>query len=362
MDAFSKQNPNLQLVWDASSLKSFQFCPRHYQLNNLQGWQNASVDLAFGRLIASALERYQKMRLGGTAKQDALLATVKWAMFETYVDGVGQWGGHYEDMWKCEGTEKYRNENSRVAKCPWSFKRVMFPGPQPEICSSCGSKTISMRMYCPDDDKKNRHTLISSIIAYADSQPDDIKEGLYPYTFEDGTPAVELSGKMPLPLQSQGGEPFVLSWNFDYIGVWGDDEKFIVDNKTTTKALDDKFFRSYAIDTQFDTYDLIGSIAYPTVGINGTMVDAIQVTATGVNLGRRPFYKNEAQREEHLHDLTWWIRQAEQMALLGYWPMNKRNCWLCPFNTVCSQPPSQREGFLKANFERGERWNPAKER
>ena len=120
MQAFSSHNPNEQIAWDASSLKSLQFCPRYYQYANLEGWKSPSVDLAFGGLVSSGFERYQKARLVGKSRDDALLEVVRWAMEETYYEGavgvgVGdtpglqwnepdtQWGGHYEDLWKCSG-------------------------------------------------------------------------------------------------------------------------------------------------------------------------------------------------------------------------------------------------------------------
>src|SRR6478609_67884 len=142
-DAFSTINPDLQIVWDASSLKSIQFCPRHYQYANLEGWQSPSVDLAFGRLLASALERYQKSRLDGKTKLEATLVAVRWAMEETYTpeheEGHGyheatQWGGHYELMWKCKGETKYKNEKGNRAKCPYSFVSAWFPGSGPDFC------------------------------------------------------------------------------------------------------------------------------------------------------------------------------------------------------------------------------------
>lgn len=373
--AFSDINPALQIVWDASSLKSVQFCPRHYQYNNLEGWQVDKVDLVYGRLIASALELYQKARLDGKTKTEATLAAVRWALEETWYPEVEeahdlgehhdvsvQWGGRYETLWKCEGTTPYKNDKGNRAKCPFAFERSWFPGDPPAVCGVCRSGIKTERRYVPDDDKKNRHSLIRAIIWYADDQPEELEEGLYPYTFPNGQKAVELSGKLPLPYSAQStGERYVLAYNFDYIGVFGQ-ELFIVDNKTTTKSLNDKFFNGYSPDTQFDTYDMIGSLVFPAIEIKGTLVDAIQVMVGGVEFGRRPFYKTEEQREEHLADLQSWLEAAEGYAVRRYWPMNKRSCWLCPFSKVCSLPPSQREGYLKSNFTKGERWNPARER
>lgn len=361
MSAFSEHQPNVQLAWDASSLKSFQKCPRHYYYANLQGWQNPSVDLAFGRLVASGLERYQKIRLDGKSREDAILGVVRWALEETWTDDTHQWGGHYENMWKCEGTEKYKNEKGNKAVCPYAFKAVWFPGAAPDVCGTCGSGIRQERQYVADDAKKNRHSLIRTLIWYGLDQPEELDDGLRPYVFADGTKAVELSGRMPLPYRTAMGEQYLLTWNFDYLAQFGD-EVFVADNKTTGKSLDEKYFDTWSPDTQFDTYAMVGSIAFPAVNIQGTVVDAIQLLANDVDFGRRFYYKNDEQHEEHLYDLKWWLDSAEHSAVTGYWPMNKNACWLCPFKKVCSQPPSLRDGYLKQNFQKQPRWDPTAER
>jgi len=359
--AFSEHNPRLQLAWDSSSLKNYQFCPRFYQYTNLEGWQTENVNLVFGRLFASGLERYQKMRLDGSSKEDAVLAVARWALEATYNEDGTQWGGSYADMWKCDGTGKYKNEKGNRAVCPYAFKAFWAPGAPPDQCPACHSPVITSRQYVPDDQKKNRQTLVRALIQYGLDQPDDLADGLMPYVFSDGTMAVELSGRMPLPWRNTFGEQYILTWNFDYIGVFGD-EKYIVDNKTTAKSLDDKFFDAYSPDTQFDNYDLIASIAFPALDIKGMMIDAVQMLVGGFEFGRRAYAETETQREEHLADLRVWLNDAEHSALTGYWRMNKRNCWLCPFKQVCSQAPENREAFLKNHFNKGPVWDTLQER
>jgi hypothetical protein len=387
MTAFSKHNPNLQIAWDASSLKSFQFCPRHYQYANLEGWQNGSVDLAFGRLIASGLERFQKARLVGQSIEDALVAVVRWAMEETYTQGRiptriddgedpstvdpgdelnspkpgTQWGGRYETMWKCDGSMPYKNSKGNRAKCPFAFEKAWFPGDPPDICTECRGGIVVERRYVPDDARKNRQSLIQALVWYGLEQPEDLADSYHPYVFPDGTMAVELSGRLPLPFKNHYGEDYILTWNFDYIGQFGS-MLFITDNKTTTKTLNSKYFDQYSPDTQFDTYAMVGTLAFPDLNIRGTMVDAVQIMVGGIAFGRHPFYKVEEQHEEHLHDLEVWIQLAEQYAIHGYWPMNKRNCWLCPFKQACSQPPAMRDRYLASNFQKQDRWNPLHER
>lgn len=377
MEAFSTHNDKLQVAWDASSLKSLQFCPRYYQYSNLEGWQAESVDLEFGRLIASGFEMYQKLRLDGKSKDEAVLAVVRWALTETYYPGTGhvdfdedsnehwhqdtpdtQWGGRYETMWKCDGTQPYKNAKGNRAKCPMALEKVWFPGDPPDICTTCRAGIRVERLYITEH-QKNRQSLLRALIWYADNQPENIDDGYRPYVFPDGTKAVELSGRIPLPYKNSYGEDYILTWNFDYIGQYGS-ELFITDNKTTKKGLNSQFFDAYSPDTQFDTYDMVGSIAYPGLNIRGVMVDAVQVLVSGVEFGLHPYYKSEGQREEHLRDIGIWLAQAEMYALQGYWPMNKRNCWLCPFKQTCSLDPSQRAAHLAANFPKRPEgpWNP----
>ena len=382
-NSFSKHNDRLQIAWDASALKSLQFCPRSYQYGNLEGWRTSSVDLDFGRLIAEGFERFKKSRLDGATTDEALLQVVRWALEATYYEATEcvqgcheeqtcgsdpchmqdtQWGGRYESLWHCKGDKPYKNAKGNRAKCPNSHAGVFFPGDAPDICVECHGGTIeTVRMYVPDSPNKNRQSLLRTLVWYGLSQPEDIRDGYRPYVFPDGTQAVELSGRLPLPWRNSYGEQYILSWNFDYIGEFGV-EHFITDNKTTKKTLDSSFFNAYSPDTQFDTYAMVGPIAYPDLNIKGVMLEGVQILVGSSAFGMHPYYKTEEQNEEHFYDMKVWIDQAERYALTGYWPMNKRNCWLCPFKGVCSLDPRDRQGALEANFKRQPRWDPLHER
>lgn len=318
------------------------------------------MDLSFGRYVASGLEMFQKARLDGCTIEQALLKVVRWALEATYFEDH-QWGGRYETMWKCDGLGKFKNDKGNRAKCPQAFEAVWFPGDPPDICVVCGSGIRIERRYIPDSKTKNRQTLLRALIWYGLEQSADLDDGLKPYVFPDGTKAVELSGKLPLPWKASTGEDFVLAWNFDYLGEFGE-ELFIVDNKTTTKPLNEGYFAGFSPDTQFDTYALVATLAYPDMGIRGTMVDAVSISASGADFGRRPYYKTEQTLEEHFKDLGIWLGIANASAEMDYWPMNKRSCWLCPFKQVCSQDPRMRQGFLASNFKNQGRWDPTEER
>lgn len=355
----SPSNPSLQVAWDSTSLGALQFCPRRYKYEHLDGWSGDQNDLQFGGYAASGFELYQKRRLAGDTKDQAQLAVVRFLLETTWHADGTQYGGSFVNEWRCTGTEKYKNAKGNTAKCPYSHKGVWFPefSRPGATCGECGSPTEVARNYAPNDPAKNRQTLVRMLIWYIEEQPENLEDGLHPYVFPDGTPAVELSFRLPTPWKSRYGDEYLLVGHLDYIGVFGA-EMFSVDNKTTTKTLGASFWQGYSPHYQMDTYDLTGSLLFPDLPISGVLIDAAQTMVSGARFARHPIYKTEAQREEHWQEIEYWIKQAEDFAAKGHWPMNKRNCWLCPFAGVCNKDPATRERILAEKFTKRELWNP----
>lgn len=362
MSAFSSHNPKLRLAWDSSSLGELMFCPYRYKLTYVDGWRGDQVDLQFGGFFASAVEVFHKARCDNLSLDDATLLAVQHALNETWIDGR-PWGGHYETEWRCTGETAYRNAKGNRAKCPYSHKGVWLPAPSPGTCGECGSPTVEEKHYIPNHKTKNRITLLRLVSWYCLSQPTDYDAGLRAYVFPDGTPAIELSFVLPTPWSSPYGEPYLLAGHLDKIASFGETEKFIVDNKTTTKSLTNQYFQTYSPNHQFDTYDMVGSLLFPDLDLQGIYVEAASISAKGAEFGLRKFTKTEEQRQEHLENIGYWIKQAEAMAENDYFPMNKRNCFLCPLKTICSKPASERDHALReAGLTQGPVWNPTETR
>jgi hypothetical protein len=359
---FSSKLPTLQLVWDSTSLRSLQFCPRSYQLGIIGGYRGSAIDLEFGVYFASAAETYAKSRLAGRTKDDATMDAVEEAVLKTWSEENGPWRGKYEELWRCTGVNKYRNKKGNAAKCPYSHKGRWFPGDKPSTCGECGSPTVSERRFIPEDTGKNRNTLLRIIAWYCMEQPETKEDGgLFPYAFPNGKPAVELSFKVPLPWKASTGEQFILSGHLDGIKTWGSDH-FISDNKTTKSWLGEKYWAQYSPNIQVDTYDLVGTLLWPQLKLQGMAIEAAQTLVGGAKFGINVFYRTEGQREETLADIQYWLGLAEKFAKDNYWPMNKTNCKMCSFQRICSKDPAQRERYLNnGDFER-KQWNPLEER
>lgn len=362
---FSKHNPNLQLLWDATSLTALQKCPRFYQLRIQEGWRRPeNTHLDFGSMLHEALETFQKARLGGAlipaATKEALRRVLQisgwyeggeWGSSYTWTP----WGGVYADRWRCTGTAPYKNEKGNKAKCPYSHAGKWQEAPIEITCPTCGSWTEIATHYLPDHPSKHRVSLLRMVAWFCDTQHET--EGLQPYAFPDGTPAVELQGVTPVGRKAPGGDDdYLFVTNIDELATWRG-RHYILDTKTTKNPLNPAFFRQFAPHSQLDLYDLFGSILYADLDIAGTAVRGIQVTKTGGAIATRLITKTEGQREEAWRDLNYWLDQAEALAATGYYPMNRASCRGCDFAGICDMDPEYRARTLAADFVQ-QRWHP----
>lgn len=373
--AFSQYNENVQLAWDSTSLGNLMFCPTKYKYSNLDGYVNHSIDLDFGILFHKAREVYLRAILRGASKAEATLKAVKWTVERTVEYGEdGEawtfWRGEYRPMWHCKGETKYRNDKGNRAKCPYSHVGRWEEGFGPTTCGECGSNTETQVLWCPEDELKHRYSLVSLVIWWCDDQPEKPDgDGVWPYRFPDGTEAVELPFRIPLPFEyktfdDEGinvAETYLLCGHLDNLGTHAG-QLYIVDAKTTARSLGKGYREGLSPNHQFDTYDLAASIMFPDLDFAGVLIDAASLLKSGANFAVVPLHKTDAMREEWLDDIEHWIKEAERYADTDHWPMNKRNCWLCEFKGICSIEKSKREMFLKANFEQRGRWNPLEER
>lgn len=376
---WSAAYPKLQIAWDATSLGEFMKCPRRYEYAIIGGYRaKKNADTEFGGYLAKAKEFWKKARLAGIDKEEALRGTLRFILSETWVQGAEAghcpcpdgcngcenptghpWSGRYHDVWKCTGANPYRNSKGNKAKCPWAHKGNWYPGPAPDVCGSCGSPTHSERRWFSDNPAKDRYALVRAIVWWSDDQPEE--GGVELLRFPDGTDAVELPWRMVLPYRI-GSESYLLVGYFDHMDQLGS-EVFIVDDKSTKNALGKFYWQQYAPHVQVDVYDLAGHVVFPSLPITGVRIDATQALIGGARFGAEVFYHTDSQREELLKDLGYWLELAERYAKDNYWPMNRSNCAICPFNGVCSRPPEERQALLD-NPEKFQRkhWNPLEER
>lgn len=312
--AFSPSVPGLQLFWDATSKEKFDTCPRLYFYTIIQGYQQGStpVDLTFGIAWHSAIERYHRLSAAGLPHEEALL----WTVAETY------------------------------------FRQLL----------------SSHEEYLPEDSKpeKTKSVLIRSLVAYLDHIKED---SLQTIILASGKAATELSFSIPI-----SNTPFFWCGHIDRLASQGQllDMRnpsesgipppiFVTDYKTTTSALDARYWAQWDLSTQMSGYLLGGKVFLPSC--RGLVVDATKLSVTGQEFGRYAITKTSAQLDDFFVDLLQGFEIAQAFARAGRWPRNPTSCIhygkVCAFHDVCKcGTDSLKEKFLEANFTR-RFWNPS---
>jgi hypothetical protein len=350
--------------WDATAIRSFMECPRKFQLSMLQGWDKiGNLDIEFGRIYHEACEMFDKLRLVGWEQEAASWEVFKRFFFETQ----GALETTYLPVWRCldpAQVPQIKDPTKLTAnrkRCEYA-KTDQFDGHrQGECCPGCGGATCDDWVVIAPNRNKNRDTLLRTILHYCDTADDRVQ----PWRFPDGTPAVELSFRLPLPLTSPDGDPYLLCGNMDGMIEFAG-EIVPRERKTTKNTPGLYFFDKYAPDVQIDTYDLAAWVLYSDLldpKPHGVMVEVTQVTPNFTKIERQIVTVPEERREEWMRDLTYWIKQAEACAKENYWPKNEASCGMnggCPFREVCRMAPSSRKRFMPGErfVKREVLWNP----
>ena len=310
-------NTSIQYAWDSTSLGMLKTCPQLYKYTMLDGWtpKEDSVHLRFGIEYHKALEEYDAERFDGKTHEDSVRQVV-------------------------------HNLLCRIAD--WN----------PNTDTKAGNY-------------KNPRTLLQLVIDYLDRYQIDPAQTA---VRKNGRPATELSFRFELdwgPTKDHNDDvmrqPYILCGHLDRV-VNFNDETFVMDRKTTTTTPSQYFFDQFSPNNQMTIYTIAGQVILEAT-IRGVIIDSAQVLLEKPNNFVRGFtYRTQAQLDEWLQDLRFWLNQAENYATVGYWPKNDTACDKfggCKFRGVCSRDPSVRERFLEADFNKlplEDRWNPLKPR
>lgn len=293
---------DFQFAWDSSTLGTLKECFRKYYLTYVLGYRpkGESIHLDFGSHYAKAMERFYKYRAQGATYDDALRETVRGALID--------------------------------------------------------SASMSA-----DFDKKNRQTLIRSIIWYFETYKVDDATTTKVVHLANGNPAVELSFKMPTGVSINGVE-LLYCGHIDRLVEFNGD-RFVMDQKTTGGTLGAYYFTQFNPDNQMSGYSLASRIIFNTP-VQGVIIDAAQIAVGFTSFARSITTRTESQLEEWLEDFADWTSLASLAAEKNRWPMNDKSCHKyggCPFRDVCSHDKLVRQNFLETRFE-VRYWNPLEER
>jgi hypothetical protein len=348
----------LKRLWDATRLSTFMACPERFRLSHVEGWtpQGVKTDLEFGSLVGDGLEVLVKEIVSGADPDAALKAALSRVLALSWNDEADAPRlGRYLDVWRCTGTEKFRNAAGRVAKCPFSHKGKLFPAPGPAVCS-CGSPTEEKSEWFAENPVKDRMQALRVVYLYSEM----LKSGaLRPVSITG--PDGKHHALVEHHWQTRFTKDDWLCGNLDSVKAMGDGEMaevFLSDYKTTKNALTDRYFSQYDPNVQVNLYDLVADrLLPPGVHYTGVAIEAFQVVNGGVNYSVRTFRASPARKAEFIKELLIWLSMAEQMAATGLWVRNRTSCTFCAFKEVCRADPLHRPMILRDHFSRM-RWNP----
>lgn len=291
--------PELQVSWDATSLKELQHCPRKYFFAVVLGFKTdkESFHLTFGRYYHRDLEVYDKALAKGASWEKAQ----ELAVFQALIDGHDWDSG---------------------------------------------------------DAAKNRFTLWRTVQWYTESYTPENNKVKFLLDHE-GKPLLELPFSFSLPFTAPGGHDYLACGYFDGL-VEAMGGLYVLERKTTGKTINTEWFKNFDVDCQIDMYSTASKIVYE-VPVRGVLIDGAQITANFSRFARAPSMRTEPQIEEFLVELEHWIKLAESFATNKFWPKATRFCFMCPFKTVCSRDPASQAATLFGEF-RVEDWDPTIDR
>lgn len=301
----------VQFGWDQTSIKLAEECLKKYQYRMLLGWRprGISVHLFFGGVYASALEHFHKYRAEGVEHNDALIYVVREALVASWI---------------------YEKDN------------------EGNIIQGTGGPWIS------DHNTKTRENLIRTIVWYFENFADDSCKTVI---LADGRAAVEHSFQLPVD------NGIIFSGHLDRLVEYGG-KIMIQDQKTTGSTITPRYFENYNPDTQISMYSFAGRAIFH-LPVKGVMIDAAQIAVGFTRFERGFIFADDASLEEWYDDTMQTIERAVKATKENHFPRNRSSCHKftgCEFRNVCSKSPHVREQFLKADFEKGKRWDPLESR
>ena len=206
-------------------------------------------------------------------------------------------------------------------------------------------KSTHLNAYFQAEEIKTRSRGLSSLIDYLDFYFKIDEKTLY---------KTRKGSALEEQYLIQLNETFSLMGYFDRVVKMGN-QLLIMDQKTTGKSLDKKFFQDFHLATQTFGYLYAGNIIFPEP-VTGFIVDGISIQKRGVRFVRHRIQFTPSQIDEWhssiLDELEEYSKKSRKTK--DDWPMNPSACYFCPFKKVCEAAPELRPAILKNNYKKAQ--------
>lgn len=332
---------SIQYAIDSTSIGWMKTCPRLYQYQMIENWRpnEESVHLRFGLEYHQALHDYELAKATGIPHDDAVHDTLHELMART------------DDF---RPDHKYKNRDNLIRTVLWYLDKFKDDPAQTVILAN-GLPAIEVTFKFELD--WGPWTTIPSL----------------PQAINEATNNKELTVGENVHVDLTNRQPYLLCGHLDRI-VNYQDFLFVMDRKTTKSQPSSWYFTQYEPENQMSLYTLAGQVILHSP-VKGVIIDAAQIAIDFSRFGRGLTYRTKDQISEWTFDLQLLLKQFEDYAIAGYYPMNDKACNSyrseesgsigCPFREICGKSPQVREQFLKSGFtklEGDDVWNPLKAR
>ena len=302
-DFFSKQDPELRLVWSATTLEAYMRDPLTYYWKHVLGYVPLvqAPALVWGSLWHMATALFKQLTEG----RDAVLSRDE-ALFVTIEKTI------------CEAQKIDLNDIARNGKKSDINKRTMY-------------------------------TLIRSLIWWEANYRDDSFR-----TADTGAVCpLEQHFMVPLGIKAYTGEDYLITGVLDEIVADEDGDQFVLERKHTTQTISSYYFNNYDPSVQVYTYDLVGSLILPHNPLRGVVIESCQTAVGFSRFERHEVLRTQEQRNHWLNVLRHWIRRAEQDCTDRSW-QNAMNPATTIYDSVYrdieTKSPSSWASLLKSEF------------
>lgn len=339
MDAQASTSPflpgtQIQFAWDSTSLGYLKTCPRLYQYQMIDGWttRDESAHLRFGQEYHSAIEDYDKAKAAGANHNDAIDHAIDQLLRRTW-----EW-----DVDTDTKAGKYKNRRTLIQLAVDYFDTFIFDNAETFILEN-GKAAVELSFKFELDWGPSTQ---------------------YSYPPSASSTAIQIGD---VKCDHLSGQPYLLCGHLDRVVRYNDD-LYVLDHKTTTTTPSAYYFDGFNPHNQMTLYTLASQVVY-NAPVKGVIVEAAQILLVEPNKFQRGVtHRTQDQLDEWVHDLRYWLGEAERFATAGYWPMNDTACDKfggCKFREICSASTQVREKRLSRDFVQlplEERWNPLKPR
>lgn len=148
-----------------------------------------------------------------------------------------------------------------------------------------------------------------------------------------------------------------------------DGDGWVVERKTTSRSMGQFYISRYQPEVQTSLYPIVATHLFPTLDIQGVMLESLQVGVNFCRMQRTPLLRHRDLMAETLQTIAWVFDSMEshgawneEGSLEDSYLLNESACMAggrpCEFRKLCLSRPGSRPYTIESDFVEKTLWNP----